>query len=111
MLSSVSKVRFVTQRFGRCMSSYQDFDLFTPTEQHAQLRSMVRSFCESEVIPQAIEWNRREEFNVDLFRKLGELGLLGITVDEKYGGSGMDATAALIVHEEVYSRTIYTLLY
>lgn len=84
----LTKSRFVTRRLNRCLSSYKDFDLFTPTEQHAQLRSMVRSFCETEVIPQAIEWNRREEFNVELFRKLGDLGLLGITVAEEYGGSG-----------------------
>jgi isovaleryl-CoA dehydrogenase len=71
------------------MSTFKDYDLFTPTEQHAQLRSMVRSFCETEVIPQAIEWNRKEEFNVKLFRKLGELGLLGITVAEEFGGSGI----------------------
>lgn len=39
--------------------------------------------------------------NLPLFRKLGELGLLGVTVPEEYGGSGMDATAAVIVHEEL----------
>ena len=42
-----------------------------------------------------------ERFNLALFRKLGELGLLGITVPEKYGGAGMDAVAAVIVHEEL----------
>ena len=41
--------------------------------------------------------------NVPLFRKLGDLGLLGITVKEEYGGSGMDATAAVIAHEELSS--------
>ena len=50
---------------------------------------------------QALEHDRMEKFNVDLFRKLGELGLLGMTVDEEYGGSGMDSTAAVIVHEEL----------
>jgi len=65
------------------------------------LREMVRQFAENEVDPQALEHDRTETFNVDLFRKLGELGLLGITVDEKYGGSGMDCTAAVIAHEEL----------
>merc|ERR1719463_1002680 len=64
---------------------------------------MVRSFTEAEVEPQAIEFNRLEKMNVPLFRKLGELGLLGVTVPEVYGGSGMDATAATIVHEELAS--------
>lgn len=62
---------------------------------------MVRSFTESEVEPQAIQFNREERMNLPLFRKLGELGLLGVTVPEEYGGSGMDATAAVIVHEEL----------
>lgn len=45
--------------------------------------------------------NRKEKFNADIFRRLGDLGLLGVTVPEEYGGSGMDATAACIVHEEL----------
>ena len=72
--------------------------LFNPTEEHQSLREMLRSFVETEVDPQALEYNRAEKFNVDLFRKLGGLGLLGITVDPQYGGSGMDATAAVIAH-------------
>lgn len=51
--------------------------------------------------PQALEWNRKEQFNQPLFKKLGELGLLGITADEKHGGSAMDATAVVIAHEEI----------
>ena len=62
---------------------------------------MLREFVQSEVEPQALEHNRKELFNVDLFRKLGGLGLLGITVDPQYGGSGMDAVAAVIAHEEL----------
>lgn len=59
---------------------------------------MQREFVEKEVDPQALAFNRAEKFNVDLFRKLGTLGLLGITVDPEFGGSGMDATAAVIAH-------------
>lgn len=42
-----------------------------------------------------------EKFNADVFRRLGELGLLGVTVPPEYGGSGMDASAACIIHEEL----------
>mmetsp|Transcript_11164 Transcript_11164/g.24387 ORF Transcript_11164/g.24387 Transcript_11164/m.24387 type:complete len:386 (-) Transcript_11164:85-1242(-) len=77
------------------------FNLYNPTEEHAALRSMLREFVESEVDPQALEYNRKEQFNLPLFRKLGDLGLLGITVEPEYGGSGMDAVAAVIVHEEL----------
>ena len=75
--------------------------LFDPTEEHKSLRDTVRRFVQYEVEPQAHEYNKKENFNLPLFRKLGELGLLGITVEEEYGGSGMDATAAVIVHEEL----------
>ena len=75
--------------------------LFDPTEEHKSLRSTVRRFVEYEVEPQAHEYNKKELFNLPLFHKLGNLGLLGITVEEEYGGSGMDATAAVIVHEEL----------
>ena len=76
-------------------------DLFNPTAEHAELRRMVRAFAEKEVSPQAMEHDRAERFNLPLFRKLGDLGLLGITVDDKWGGSHMDAVAAVIAHEEL----------
>ncbi len=76
-------------------------DLFNPTDEHRALREMVRAFAESEVDPQALEHDRSETFNLPLFRKLGELGLLGLTVSEEYGGTGMDAAAVTLVHEEL----------
>lgn len=75
--------------------------MFNPTETHSALREMVRSFAEDLVDPQALEHDREEKFNIDLFRQLGDQGLLGVTVDPRWGGSGMDATAAVIVHEEL----------
>jgi isovaleryl-CoA dehydrogenase len=78
-------------------------DLFNPTDEHAALRRMVRDFSEREVDPQAAEHDRAERFNLPLFRRLGELGLLGITVPAEYGGAGMDATAAIIACEELGS--------
>ena len=80
---------------------WQSIDLANPTEEHTMLRSMIRKFVAEEVEPQALEYDREEKFNLDLFRKLGEYGLLGISVPEEYGGSGMDATAVAIVNEEL----------
>ncbi|MAE75221.1 MAG: isovaleryl-CoA dehydrogenase [Bdellovibrionaceae bacterium] len=92
--------------------SYKAFDLYNPTEEHKMLRDMVREFVKSEVEPQAHEYDRKEQFNLPLFRKLGELGLLGVTVPEEFGGSGMDATAAVIAHEELsYSDPGFALAY
>lgn len=94
------------------MSDSTKFNLFNPTQEHAMLREMVADFTKTEVEPQAEEFDRSEKFNVDLFRKLGELGLLGITVSEEYGGSGMDAVAAVIAHEELsYSDPGFALAY
>lgn len=83
------------------MIELQPFDLFQPTEEHKLLRQSIRQFVESEVEPQANEYDRREIFNLALFRKLGELGVLGVTAPETYGGAGMDALSAVIIHEEI----------
>jgi isovaleryl-CoA dehydrogenase len=76
-------------------------DLFNPTEEHKLLRETVRSFVAEEVEPQAHEHDKKERFNLPLFRSLGPLGLLGLTVPEAYGGAGMDAVSAVIAHEEI----------
>jgi len=65
------------------------------------LRKMVREFVEKEVESQAMEFDQKEKFNLSLFRQLGELGLLGLTAPEEYGGSGQDTIGAVIVHEEL----------
>jgi len=83
------------------VEDWKSFDLFNPTEAHKMLREMVQSFVQSEVEPQAHKFDREEKFNLPLFKKLSELGLLGITVPEQYGGAGLDATAAVIAHEEL----------
>ncbi len=82
-------------------ASWQELDLFNPTEEHKLLRQTVKQFVATEIEPQAEKFDREEKFNLPLFRKLGDLGLLGICVESKYGGSEMDATAATLVHEEI----------
>nr|WP_106393661.1 acyl-CoA dehydrogenase family protein [Enhygromyxa salina] len=82
------------------MSTPSD-ELFNPSEEHRLLRQTIADFARREVEPQAAEFDEKGELNVGLFRKLGELGLLGITVPEDEGGAGMDAVAATIVHHEL----------
>src|SRR6185295_8620400 len=77
------------------------FDLQNPTEEHRMLRQMVKDFTREVVEPQAEEHDASGELNVGLMRRLGELGLLGITVPSEHGGAGMDALAAVIVHHEL----------
>src|SRR3954462_12865086 len=77
------------------------FDLENPTEEHRMLRQMVRNFARDVVEPQADEHDRSGTLNLKLFRRVGELGLHGITIPSEHGGAGMDATAAVIVHHEL----------
>ena len=79
----------------------KNFDLANPTETHQMLRDTLKSFVKEEVEPQAHAHDRAEKFNLELFRKLGSLGLLGLTVPEEFGGAGFDATAVCLVHEEL----------
>lgn len=91
---------------------WRTLDIANPTEEHAMLREMVRSFVIDEVEPQALEYNRDEKFNAALFRSLGESGLLGISVPSEFGGGGMDATAVAIINEELsYSDPAFCLAY
>ena len=76
-------------------------DIFNPTEDHLAIREMVRAFSEEAVAPQAEQYDREERFNLPLFRRLGELGLLGLTTEERFGGAELDTTASVIVHEEL----------
>ena len=76
-------------------------DLANPSEEHQMLSEMIRDFVQEFVEPQAHEYDKKEQFNIELFRELGELGLLGITVPEEYGGAGLDVVAAAIAHEEI----------
>lgn len=92
--------------------SFTEFNLTNPTSEHAMLRETLKSFVKENVEPQAHEHDRHEKFNLPLFRELGSLGLLGITVPDQFGGAGMDATAAVIVHEELsYSDPGFCLAY
>ncbi|MFL5319854.1 MAG: acyl-CoA dehydrogenase family protein [Myxococcaceae bacterium] len=60
------------------------------TEEHEAFRKTVRQFVEKEMTPHALEWDKAGIFPRELFKKAGELGLLGINHSEKYGGSGLD---------------------
>ena len=65
------------------------------------LRDSVFQFCNKEIAPRAANIDSSNEFPMDLWRKLGDMGLLGITVDEKYGGTGMGYLAHSVAMEEI----------
>lgn len=68
---------------------------------YSDLRDNIREFCMKEVIPVAAKIDTDDSFPVDLFRKMGKMGYLGVTVPEEYGGSGMDYIAQGIIQEEL----------
>jgi len=62
---------------------------FEPTESQLMIRDMVRDFAERNIRPDFMKWDEAQEFPIDLFHQMGELGLLGVLVPEEYGGSGL----------------------
>jgi isovaleryl-CoA dehydrogenase len=76
------------------------FDMDLPEELDA-LRASTRRLCDAELAPRAAEIDRANEFPADMWAKLGELGLLGMTVPEEYGGTGLGYLAHVVAMEEV----------
>jgi isovaleryl-CoA dehydrogenase len=74
---------------------------FDHGETIAMLRDSVRDFASKEIAPRAAEIDRSNAFPADLWKKMGSLGLLGITVDEEYGGSTLGYLAHIIAMEEI----------
>lgn len=75
-----------------------NFDL---SEEQKLIRETVREFAEREIKPVAKELDEKAEFSIDLTRKMGELGLFGMYLPEKYGGQGLDYLSYVIAVEEL----------
>src|SRR5260221_8495275 len=71
------------------------------TSEHEELRRAVRDFARKEILPVAAEFDESGEFPVDVVKKMGKMGLMGIEVPEEYGGAGMDTIAYVLTMEEV----------
>ncbi len=83
-------------------------DLFFMDDVHYMLKESVSKFAKKEIAPIAEEIDKKDEFPVDLFKKMGDMGFLGVTIPEEYGGSGMDILSAIIIGEEIskYSAAV-----
>ena len=75
-----------------------DFNL---TEEHIMIRDAARDFAQNELLPGVIERDEKQEFPHEQIKKMGELGFLGMMVDPKYGGGGMDTVSYVLAMEEI----------
>ena len=78
------------------------------TEERELMRNAARDFAQNELAPVALKLDAGEEFPLEQFKRAGELGFLGITMPEQYGGLGADYTTLAIVYEEI-SKVLPTL--
>ena len=70
-----------------------------PSENQKMIAQMMRDFAEKEVRPNVMKWDETQHFPIDLFHKMGELGLMGVVIPEEYGGAGFgyhEYTTAII---------------
>lgn len=74
---------------------------FTLTEEQEQLRALARTWVEREVLPYATEWDRAEQVDPGIVKRLGDVGFLGLSIAEEYGGSGGDMLSYCLVLEEL----------
>src|ERR1700710_653498 len=74
---------------------------FELSEDHEQFRRTVRDFAEKEIAPHAAQWDREHHFPVDVVRKMGSLGLFGLTSPEQYGGADGGFTRPCGAIEEI----------
>ncbi len=74
---------------------------FSLSEEHIMIRDAARDFAQTELLTGVIERDHKQEFPQELVKKMGNLGFMGIMVDPKYGGSGMDTISYVLIMEEL----------
>lgn len=74
---------------------------FKLSEEHLMIQQAARDFAESELLPGVIERDNEQRFPTEEIKKLGELGMMGMMVDPKWGGSGMDTISYVLAMEEI----------
>ncbi|CAL1520563.1 acyl-CoA dehydrogenase family protein [Chitinophaga sp. MM2321] len=74
---------------------------FEPTDMQQQIAQMIRDFGKTNIQPHVLEWDEEQIFPVALFKKLGELGLMGVLVPQEYGGSGLGYLEYVTVISEI----------
>jgi len=71
------------------------------TEEERMVRDSARQYCQDKLMPRVLNSFRNEQTDVEIFREMGELGLLGATIPEEYGGSGLNYVCYGLIAREV----------
>src|SRR6056300_401196 len=74
---------------------------FNLSEEHLMIKNAAREFAQTELLPGVIERDNNQVFPDELVKKMGALGFMGVMVDPKYGGSGMDTISYVLIMEEL----------
>ena len=74
---------------------------FSLSEEHLMIQKAAKDFAHTELLPGVIERDETQTFPAEQVKKMGELGFMGMMVDPKYGGSGMDAISYVLAMEEI----------
>lgn len=74
---------------------------FELTGEQRAVRATVADFARAQILPYAAHWDRERTFPVELFKKIGELGIMGMFTSEKYGGAGLDTVSTVLAIEEL----------
>ena len=75
--------------------------MFELTEEQLMIQQAARDFAQNELLPGVIERDEHQKFPAEQIKKLGELGFLGMMVDPKYGGAGLDTVSYVLAMEEI----------
>ncbi|MBT1706902.1 acyl-CoA dehydrogenase [Fulvivirgaceae bacterium PWU5] len=76
---------------------------FSESENQKMIAQMARDFAQREIVPHIMTWDESQEFPIDIFRKMGALGLMGVLVPEEYGGAGLTYTEYITAIIEIAS--------
>ena len=83
---------------------------FQLSEEQLMIQQAARDFAKAELLPGVIERDETSTFPTDAVKKMGELGFLGMMVDPKYGGSGLDSVSTLLQWKKLQKLTLLLLL-
>ena len=74
---------------------------FSFSEELLEIKRIVREFAEKEIRPHVMEWDEKQIFPIDVLKKLGQLGFLGVLIPNEYGGAGLGYTEYVTIVEEL----------